>query len=98
VTDPRGFYDKYRVTRTDGTDEPGQKHHGCTYFVLDLVHDEVARSIVPVLADAYAAAGLDALARDLRAIPAVLDLVKDRPAPPAAVTGTSTGPSTTGTR
>ena len=37
-----GVYEKYRVTRTDGRDGPGQKHHGCCYFVLDLEHDEFA--------------------------------------------------------
>lgn len=30
------------IKRADGTDEPGQKHHGCNYFVLDLDHDEHA--------------------------------------------------------
>jgi len=35
----RGLYEKYRIERTDGTSAPGQKHHGCEYFVLDLEHD-----------------------------------------------------------
>lgn len=35
----RGLYEKYRVARTDGSSAPGQKHHGCEYFVLDLDHD-----------------------------------------------------------
>lgn len=30
---------KFQVTRTDGSSEPGGKHHGCEYFVLDLTHD-----------------------------------------------------------
>ncbi len=34
-----GLYEKFRVTRTDGTDRAGQKHDGCQYFVLDLDHD-----------------------------------------------------------
>ena len=34
-----GLYSKFLVTRTDGKSEPGQKHEGCEYFVLDLDHD-----------------------------------------------------------
>ena len=34
-----GLYEKFIVKRTDGTDAPGQKHHGCRYFVLDATHD-----------------------------------------------------------
>jgi hypothetical protein len=35
----RGLYNKFNVTRTDGTSEIGQKHSNCRYFVLDLSHD-----------------------------------------------------------
>ena len=35
----RGLYDKFIVTRTDGQSDPGEKHDGCDYFVLDLTHD-----------------------------------------------------------
>ena len=36
----RGVYDKYSVVeRTDGRHAPGEKHHNCQYFVLDLSHD-----------------------------------------------------------
>lgn len=35
----KGLYDKFRVERTDGANEPGRKHHGCQYFPLDLTHD-----------------------------------------------------------
>ena len=38
----RGLYGKFRVERTDGTSAPGERHHGCEYFVLDLTHDEHA--------------------------------------------------------
>lgn len=38
----RGIYNKFIVTRTDGTDGYGEKHHGCEYFVLDLTHDPFA--------------------------------------------------------
>lgn len=36
------LFDKFQVTRTDGTSEPGEKHDGCSYFVLDLTHDPYA--------------------------------------------------------
>ena len=38
----RGLYEKFFVERTDGKSEPGQKHHGCEYFILDLHHDKHA--------------------------------------------------------
>lgn len=43
----RGLYGKFTVTRNDGSSEPGEKHHGCDYFVLDLTHDPHA---LPALA------------------------------------------------
>lgn len=46
----RGLYNKFKVERLDGKSEPGEKHHGCYYFVLDLDHDPHA---VPAI-DAYA--------------------------------------------
>jgi hypothetical protein len=61
----RGLYDKFEVRRTDGKSEPGEKHHGCQYFVLDLDHDPHAR---PALA-AYMAscqAEYPLLAADIR--------------------------------
>lgn len=48
----RGVYKKFVVRRTDGRDKPGQKHHGCEYFVLDVYHDKFA---IPALG-AYAKA------------------------------------------
>lgn len=50
----RGLYQKFRVERTDGKSEPGEKHHGCKYFVLDLDHDP------------HAMAALEAYARSCR--------------------------------
>lgn len=35
----KGLYHKFKVERTDGKSEPGKKHHGCFYFVLDVDHD-----------------------------------------------------------
>jgi hypothetical protein len=40
----RGLYNKFTVTRTDGTSRPGRKHDGCEYFVLDLTHDKHAKA------------------------------------------------------
>lgn len=51
----RGLYQKFIVTRADGTSEPGQKHEECSYFTLDLVHDK------------HAAAALGAYAQSCRA-------------------------------
>ena len=36
------IFEKYRVSRTDGTDGEGQRHYGDEYFVLDLSCDEHA--------------------------------------------------------
>lgn len=38
----RGVYRKYKVTRTDGSHKKGGKHENCSYYVLDLEHDEFA--------------------------------------------------------
>lgn len=48
----QGLFRKFDVRRVDGSDQPGGKHHGCTYFVLDLDHDPHARQALV----AYAAA------------------------------------------
>lgn len=47
----QGMFHKFDVRRTDGSSEPGGKHHGCRYFVLDLTHDQHA----PAAMRAYAA-------------------------------------------
>ena len=36
---PLGRYEKYNVERIDGRSAPGEKHHECSYFILDLTHD-----------------------------------------------------------
>lgn len=48
----QGLFQKFEVRRTDGSSEPGGKHHVCDYFVLDMNHDPLAK---PAL-QAYAAA------------------------------------------
>jgi hypothetical protein len=61
-----GIYHKFNVTRTDGSSEPGGKHHGDEYFVLNLTTDMHA---LPAL-KAYAkscAHDYPVLAADLRA-------------------------------
>lgn len=67
----RGVYRKFKVARTDGSHKKGGKHENCSYYVLDLEHDEFA---VPAL-KAYAKAckkKYPELARDL------IDIVNTR--------------------
>lgn len=47
----QGLFRKFDIRRTDGSDQPGGKHHGCRYFVLDMTHDQHA----PAALRAYAA-------------------------------------------
>lgn len=51
----QGLYQKFNVTRTDGRDAPGEKHHGAEYFVLDLSDDPLAWPAVAAYAEACAA-------------------------------------------
>mgnify|MGYP001773749872 CR=1 FL=1 len=76
----QGLVGKYRVQRVDGSDQPGGKHHGCRYFVLDMDHDPYA----PVALGVYAAIceqQYPKLAVDLRerlgAVPASLSVDQD---------------------
>lgn len=46
-----GLYRRYRVERTDGSSEPGGKHHECAYFVLDLIHDKHAKAALLAYAE-----------------------------------------------
>lgn len=48
----QGLFRKFNVSRVDGSDVFGGKHYGCSYYVLDLDHDEFA----PAAMQAYAAA------------------------------------------
>ena len=47
-----GLYNKFSVGRTDGRDNPGEKHCDCDYFVLDLTHDPYALPAILAYADA----------------------------------------------
>lgn len=61
----QGLFRKFEVRRTDGSDAPGGKHHGCDHFVLDVTHDPHA---LPAMI-AYANSVKDthpALAADMR--------------------------------
>lgn len=60
-----GLYNKFNVTRTDGTSEPGRKHHDCEYFVLDVTHDKHSHAALLAYADSCEAE-FPFLARDLR--------------------------------
>ena len=67
MPDQDAVYRKYRIERTDGSSEPGEKHAHCNYFVLDLDHDEFAL----VALEAYANAcekQKPGLASDLRSV------------------------------
>ena len=60
----RGLYGKFFVERTDGKSEPGEKHHGCEYYVLDLMHDKYAVPALRAYAE-HCQAEYPALAADL---------------------------------
>jgi hypothetical protein len=67
-----GVYKKFIVTRTDGTHRKGKKHEGCTYFVLDTVHDPFAEVALIAYANACER-DYPGLAKDIRRqIPPVL--------------------------
>jgi hypothetical protein len=47
----QGIYNKYKVTRVDGSDLPGGRHHGQRYFVLNIDNDFHARRALAAYAD-----------------------------------------------
>lgn len=61
----KGLYKKFVVHRTDGTSTAGNKHEGCSYFVLDLNHDRHAMSALMSYA-AVCETTRPKLAKDLR--------------------------------
>lgn len=61
-----GLYGKFEVNRLDGKDLVGEKHHGCEYFVLDILHDKFAGPALEAYANACEAE-YPQLAADLRA-------------------------------
>lgn len=46
------LYAKYHIERYDLKDLPGEKHHGCDLFVLDLTHDPYAKIAIMAYAGA----------------------------------------------
>jgi hypothetical protein len=70
----RGLYQKFDVTRTDGGSEPGGKHHGCSYFVLDLKHDKHAVPALYAYAESCESDGYQQLADDLRELATDLEM------------------------
>ena len=63
----RGLYRKYIVDRADGTSAPGEKHHDCKYFVLDINHDKHAAAALKAYAKSCEAE-CPLLAADLRSM------------------------------
>jgi hypothetical protein len=60
-----GVYHKFNVSRTDGADQPGGKHDGCWYFVLDPTHDLQARVALGIYAELARQNHREPLADDL---------------------------------
>ncbi len=77
-----GLYAKFRVDRTDGQSEPGQKHHECEYFVLDLTHDPHAPAAIRAYAESCRA-DYPLLAADLDQKLALASPSSARPEPPS---------------
>lgn len=48
------IFNKFNVSRTDGSDAPGGKHEGCEYFVLDVTHDPYAKDALVAYSKACA--------------------------------------------
>lgn len=46
----QGIFHKFTVNRVDGSDQPGGKHEGCDYFVLDMDHDPHAKAAIQAYA------------------------------------------------
>jgi hypothetical protein len=53
-SEAQGVFRKFDVRRVDGSDEPGGKHYGCRYFVLDMDHDAHAPAALRAYADSCA--------------------------------------------
>jgi hypothetical protein len=60
-----GLYHKFNVARADGSSAAGGRHADCDYFVLDLTHDQHAKSALAAYV-AVCAQDYPQLATDLR--------------------------------
>ena len=66
MSDPTlGMVNKFRVERTDGSSAPGQKHHQCRTYVLDLDHDRHAIPALMAYIQSARAGAFGRLASDL---------------------------------
>lgn len=54
TAEQQGLFRKFDVRRVDGSDQPGGKHYGCEYFVLDVTHDPYAKDALRAYARACA--------------------------------------------
>lgn len=73
----QGLFEKFQLRRTDGSSDPGGKHYGCRYFVLDMDHDAFA----PAALRAYAAECATThpeLARDLTVMFGAQDVARTK--------------------
>jgi len=68
----KGLYQKYWVSRTDGSSKPGKKHFGCRHFVLDVDHDPYAAPALRAYAQACKGVYPE-LAQELSAIASKLE-------------------------
>jgi len=55
----QGIFRKFDVRRVDECAQPGGKHDGCRYFVLDLNHDRLIRVSAQQADDSQPAVGVD---------------------------------------
>lgn len=83
--DTTGIHAKYTVTRNDGKDGPGQKHHGCSYFVLDVDHDPHAHVALLAYAESCESESPE-LAKGLRKWVGITALAQLKAASPPACT------------
>lgn len=58
-------HNAFIVERTDGRSKRGEKHHSCTYYVIDLRRDPLWKRLLTVYADSCAK-DFPMLARELR--------------------------------
>ncbi len=61
-----GLFKKFDVKRTDGLDQPGERHENCMYFCIDMTHDPFAKPALLAYADACEEGGYKQLAAELR--------------------------------
>lgn len=64
----KGIISKFHVTRVDGKDAPGEKHHGCWYWCLDPRDDPFSIPALLAYADACEDGGFAKLAAELRGV------------------------------